>query len=74
LKTALPAAAEVLTAAEEGYRLGKFEYLSVIDSQRTYAELQRKFIEAVASGLKAAVEMERFAGCELDSFRQKGNP
>ena len=62
--TALPEAAGALAATEEGYRLGKFEYLNVLDAQRTYAELQRKHIEAVASGMKAAVELDRFAGCE----------
>jgi cobalt-zinc-cadmium efflux system outer membrane protein len=63
LKTTLPEAAEALAATEEGYRLGKFEYLNVLDAQRTYAELERRNIEAVASGMKAAVEMDRFAGC-----------
>jgi cobalt-zinc-cadmium efflux system outer membrane protein len=71
LKSALPAAAEVLTATAEGYRLGKFEYLSVIDAQRTHAELQRQYIEAIASGLKAAIEIERFAGCGSYNDRRK---
>jgi cobalt-zinc-cadmium efflux system outer membrane protein len=62
--TVLPAARNVLSATEEGYRLGKFEYLNVLDAQRTYAELQRRYIEAVASGLKAAIEMERMSRCE----------
>lgn len=63
-KTALPAAAQALAATEEGYRLGKFEYLNVLDSQRTYAELQRKYIEAVASGQRASIEIDRLAGCD----------
>jgi cobalt-zinc-cadmium efflux system outer membrane protein len=63
-ETALPAAKEALAAIEEGYRLGKFEYLNVLDAQRTYAELQRRYIEAVASGMKAVVRMERFAPCD----------
>ncbi len=63
-KTALPAAREALTAVEEGYRFGKFDLLNVLDAQRTYAELQGRYIEAVASGLKAAIEIERLARCD----------
>jgi len=62
-RTALPAAREALAAVEEGYRFGKFDFLNVLDAQRTHAELQRQYIEAVASGLKAAIEIERLAGC-----------
>ncbi len=62
--TALPAAREALAAVEEGYRFGKFDFLNVLDAQRTYAELQRSYIEAVASGMNAAIEMERIARCD----------
>lgn len=63
-ESALPAAREAAAAVEEGYRLGKFEFLNVLDAQRTYAELQGKYIEAVASGLKATIEIERLARCD----------
>ncbi len=62
-QSALPAAKEALNAVEEGYRFGKFDFLNVLDAQRTYAELNRRHIEAVASSIKAAVEIERLAGC-----------
>ncbi len=64
IQRALPAARNAMSAIEEGYRLGKFEYMNVLDAQRTYAELQRQYIEAVASGLKAAVEINRLAYCD----------
>jgi outer membrane protein, heavy metal efflux system len=60
---ALPAAKDALAAVEEGFRYGKFDYLNVLDAQRTYTELQRRYIEAVASGLKAAIEVDRFSRC-----------
>lgn len=63
-ETALPAAKEAAAAAEEGYRLGKFEFLNVLDAQRTLAELQGKFIEAVASGMKAAIDIDRLLRCQ----------
>lgn len=62
-KTVLPAASDALRSTEEGYRLGKFEYVSVVDAQRTYAQLQRRHIEAIVSGLKAAIEIDRLGGC-----------
>jgi outer membrane protein, heavy metal efflux system len=63
-ETTLPAAREAAAAVEEGYRLGKFELINVLDSQRTYAELQGRYIEAVANGLRAAIEIERLARCD----------
>lgn len=63
-ENALPAAKEAAAAVEEGYRLGKFDFLNVLDAQRTYAELQGRYIEAVASGLKAAIEIQRLARCD----------
>jgi cobalt-zinc-cadmium efflux system outer membrane protein len=73
---ALPAAREAAAALEEGYRLGKFDYLNVLDAQRTYAELQRQYIEAVASGSRAAAEIERLARCRSlpDAEPSSGRP
>jgi len=62
-ETALPAAREAAAAVEEGYRLGKFDFIDVLDAQRTLAELQGRTIEAVASGMRAAIEIDRLARC-----------
>ncbi|MBP1596922.1 MAG: family efflux pump outer membrane protein [Acidobacteria bacterium] len=64
-ESTLPGAKEAAAAVEEGYRLGKFDYLNVLDAQRTYAELQGRFIEAVVSGLRATLEIERLARCDI---------
>jgi cobalt-zinc-cadmium efflux system outer membrane protein len=61
---ALPGAVEALSAVEEGYRLGKFTFMEVLAAQRTYAELQQRYIEAVASGLEATVEINRLTHCD----------
>ena len=71
-ESALPAAREAAAAVGEGDRLGKFEFLNVLDAQRTYAELQGRYIEAVATGLKAAIEIQRLARC--DSPAAPSNP
>ncbi len=63
-ESALPAAREAAAAVEEGYRLGKFDFLNVLDAQRTLAELESKAIDAVASGLKAAIEIQRLSRCD----------
>jgi cobalt-zinc-cadmium efflux system outer membrane protein len=63
-ENALPAAREAAAAIEEGYRLGKFDLVNVLDSQRTNAEFRGKYIEAVASGMKAAIEIERLTRCD----------
>ncbi len=68
-ENALPAAREAVAAVEEGYRLGKFELLTLLDAQRTFAELQRRYIEAVASGMNAAIVIERLARCDSGADR-----
>jgi len=62
----LPAAMAAISAVEEGYRLGKFPYMNVLDAQRTYAQLRRRYIEAVASGLQAAVAINRLVPCDSE--------
>ena len=74
MESTLPGAREAAEAVEEGYRLGKFDYLNVLDAQRTYAELQGRFIEAVVSGLHATLEIQRLARCdapEAGLYRKK---
>jgi cobalt-zinc-cadmium efflux system outer membrane protein len=71
-ESALPAAREAAAAVEEGYRLGKFDFLNVLDAQRTLAELESKAIDAVASGLKVAIELQRLSRC--DALTISANP
>ncbi len=63
-KKSLPAAMEAISVIEEGYRLGKFAYMNVLDSQRTHAQLRRRYIEAVASGLQATAAINRLINCD----------
>ena len=55
---------KAISAIEEGYRLGKYAYSSVLDAQRTHVQLRRRYIEAVASGLQATVEINRLINCD----------
>jgi cobalt-zinc-cadmium efflux system outer membrane protein len=60
--TILPAARTALERLEEGYRQGKFEYLPVLDAQRTYFELKGRLIDAIAASLKIGVEIQLLTG------------
>lgn len=61
----VPAAEEAFTAASEGYRQGKFEFLEVLDAQKTYAEVRFQYIAALAAYHRAAAEVERLIGRKL---------
>jgi len=62
----LPAAKTAFDAASEGYRLGKFNYLDVLDAQRTFFRARRQYIETLAAYHKAVVDVEQLIGERLD--------
>jgi cobalt-zinc-cadmium efflux system outer membrane protein len=66
----LPLAQSAFDAASQGYREGKFEYLDVLDAQRTLFELRGKYIEALAKYHKARADAERLVGQDLDSVKR----
>lgn len=55
----IPAAEQSFTLAREGYRLGKFPYLEVLDSQRTLFEVKAQYITAMQAYHTARAEVER---------------
>lgn len=57
----LPESRKAMEALEEGYRYGRFDFLSVLDAQRTHVEMEGRYVEAVGGCLKAAVEMYRIS-------------
>ena len=65
----LPLAGSAFDAAGQGYREGKFEYLMVLDSQRTFFEVRAKYIEALAGYHKARADVERLIGRDINSVR-----
>ena len=62
----LPGAKTAFDAASEGYRLGKFNYLDVLDAQRTFFRARRQYIETLAAYHKAVVDVEQLIGERLD--------
>ena len=61
----LPGARATFEAVSEGYRLGKFGYLDVLDAQRTLVTASGQHQRALSDFHKAAVEVERLTGAPL---------
>lgn len=58
----LPGARTAFRAVNEGYRYGKFDYLEVLDSQRTWFDARSQFLDALAEYHKAVAGIERLTG------------
>ena len=58
----LPGARQAFQAVNEGYRYGKFGYLEVLDSQRTWFNARSQFLDALAEYHKSVAEVERLTG------------
>lgn len=61
----LPAAQSAFDAVTEGYRLGKFGYLDVLDAQRTLVGARAQYLRALSDFHKAAADVERLTGMPL---------
>lgn len=61
----LPGARSAFAAVEEGYRLGRFGYLEVLDAQRTLVSAETQHLRALADVHKAAAQVERLLGVPL---------
>jgi outer membrane protein, heavy metal efflux system len=69
-KDVLPAAEEAFQATQEGYRLGKFGLLDVLDVQRTLFETRGRSLEALATYHKTVADLERLSGEELHALSE----
>ncbi len=65
----LPGAAQAFEAVNEGYRLGKFGLLDVLDAQRTLFGSRAQHLRALADYHQAVAEVERLIGEPLDVIR-----
>ncbi|WP_323120078.1 TolC family protein [Burkholderia alba] len=72
----LPAAREALDAMSRGYALGKFQFLDVLDAQRTLFDAQTRYIRALTDAHLAYAELDRLVGTPLDvaAVRQPNQP
>ncbi len=65
----VPKAEQAFEAVRQGYREGKFDYLYVLDTQRTYFETKMQYIDALEACHLAQTQVERLLGRPLDTDR-----
>jgi cobalt-zinc-cadmium efflux system outer membrane protein len=58
----LPGAQSAFDAATKGFQVGKFNYLDVLDAQRTLFQAKSQYIEALLDAHQAVAEIERILG------------
>lgn len=61
-ETVLPAAQRAYQAATQGFEAGKFNYLDVLDAQRTLLQARIRYLGVVASSWQAATTIDRILG------------
>ena len=66
----LPGATAAFKALRKGYRQGKFDYLSLLDAQRTLFEARAQYIEALGVYHKGIAEVERLIGTGFNAAAQ----
>lgn len=69
-KQVLPGASTAFEAAQTGYRQGKFDYLEVLDAQRTLFSTRTRYIQALAEYNRAVTEVERLIGTPLSEISE----
>ncbi len=64
----LPAARSAFKSIRQGYRQGKFDYLEVLDAQRTLFDVRRQQVQALSSYYQARARVERLIATPLESL------
>lgn len=72
-KKVLPGANQAFQAAQQGYRQGKFDFLEVLDAQRTLFEARERYLEAVAAFHQTTLDIERLTGSSLAAGSSKAS-
>lgn len=67
-------ATETFEKTQQGYEQGKFNYLDVLDSQRTLFDLRTAFLDALRRFHVANIEIERLTGKELLQWNEDSLP
>jgi cobalt-zinc-cadmium efflux system outer membrane protein len=60
--TVLPGALSAYEAATTGFELGKFQFLDVLDAQRTLFQAKGQYLRTLAEAHRAAAEIDRLLG------------
>ena len=65
----LPAARSAFESVRQGYRQGKFDYLEVLDAQRTLFGVRRQQIRALSRYYQARTRVERLVATPLEELQ-----
>ncbi len=65
----VPTAARNVTLAQEGYRIGRVPFLSLLEAQRAYLATRVSELEALQAAVLAEIELERVTGRPADVLR-----
>ena len=58
----LPKAQQAFEAARQGYEQGKFDYLYILDAQRTLFDTQAQYVDSVEAYHRARADVQRLIG------------
>ena len=64
----VPGARSVFDAVQEGYQLGRFGLLNVLDAQRTLVDANGEYLRALTTYHQAVTAVERLVGQPLSDF------
>lgn len=57
--------AEMMRLTREGYRLGELDLLTLLDTQRTYLNSQKRYYDVLHEYYRNLIELERFTGDDV---------
>lgn len=66
----LPSAQEAYNIIREGYQMGKFDFLDVLDAQRTLFEVRSRYLESLAEYHKRVADLERLVGQDIGELEE----
>ena len=70
----LPQSQQAFEAAQQGYLQGKFDYLHLLDVQRTLFQTQAQYVDSVQAYHRAQADVQRLTGRPLDIESRDGHP
>ena len=67
--TIIPQSEESLKIARQGYRQGEFDYLQVLDAQRTLANTRISYLKILNELFSSITEIEKFVGVKISDIK-----
>jgi outer membrane protein, heavy metal efflux system len=67
--TIIPQAEESLKIARQGYEQGEFDYLEVLDAQRTFANTRISYLKILNELFSSMTEIEKFVGVKISDIK-----